>query len=533
MKKLLAIVLAAVMIFSLAACTNTPGGTPAGTEKEEAAEDVTKEAEPAGEDAAPAAEAKDGELVVDPDPNNWPVISMEVNSFTDEQANRDKVQDALNEYLVSINAGFKAELIPIPIGERATRLPLMLTDSDEGIDLYTSRWYTTVSELVRTGQCISLEKYKDVYPELWEMFPAAVYDTCKINGELFGMPAANAFSNFEVYTIRKDIAEECGYADRDGELLTMDEWQDLMSKAEELHPEMAWVGDMLLKSLMGVDSLGDDNLIGVLMNRGLDETQIVNYYETEDFKNYCLMARDWEEKGYFWDDPVQVFPPSIDEGGRGAVAYEICSLIYAQSQMTSHTSIYDMCTFKLTEDLVGDNACVVGSWQISPACKDPDAAMKFIALAMTDENVANFLALGVEGDMYTVDENGCAWYAEGLSADNCGWQMIAPWWFPNQCLTHPFQTTVADCYTDMAAHWTDPTIKYSNGMGFVFDNTEVFDQLAACRSIVQEYRGGLLYGQYADVEGTIAQFTEELKKAGIDDVIAAMQAQFDEFLANK
>ena len=526
MKKLLAMALAAAMTISLAAC-GAAAPAAAGGQAEPAPQET------AAEEAAPAAEVKDGELYVDPDPANWPVVSMEVNSFTDEQANRDKVQDALNEYLVSINAGFKAELIPIAIGERATRLPLMLTDQDNSLDLFTSRWYTTVSELVRTGQCISLEKYKDIYPELWQMFPSAVYDTCKVNGELYSMPDANAFSNFEVYTIRKDVAEAAGYADRDGELLTLDELQDLMAKAEEQHPEMAWIGDMLLKALMGVDSLGDDNLIGVLMNRGLDETQIVNYYETDDFKDYCLMARDWEEKGYFWDDPVQVFPPSIDEGGRGAVAYEIASLVYAKSQMTNHTSIYDMCTFKLTEDLVGDNACVVGGWQISTACKNPDAAMKFIALAMTDEKVANFLALGVEGDMYTVDENGCAWYAEGLDASNCGWQMIAPWWFPNQCLTHPFQTTEAECYKDMEAHWTDPNVKYSNGMGFVFDSTGVFDQLAACRAVVQEYRGGLLYGQYADVEGTIAKFNDELKAAGIDEVIAEMQTQFDAFLANK
>ena len=521
MKKLLALILAAVMVFSLAACI-----APAG-EQAQPAPAETNEADA----EAPAAEVKDGELVVDPDPEKWPVVSMEVNSFTDEQANRDKVQGALNDYLVSINAGFKAELVPIAIGERATRLPLMLTDAENGIDLYTSRWYTTVPELVRTGQCISLEKYKDVYPELWEMYPSAVYDTCKVNGELYSMPDADAFSNFEVYTIRKDIAEEVGYADKEGELITLDELQDMMAKAEALHPEMAWIGDMLLKALMGVDSLGDDNLIGVLMNRGVDETQIVNYYETEDFKNYCLMARDWEEKGYFWDDPVQTFPPSIDEGGRGAVAYETPSLVYAASQSTNHTSIYDLCTFKLTEDLVGSNACISGGWQISTGCKNPDAAMKFIYLCMTDEKVANFLALGVEGDMYTVDENGCAWYADGISAENAGWQMIAPWWFPNMCLTHPFETTSADAYKDLIAHWTDPNVKYSKGMGFVFDSTEVFDQLAACRAVVQEYRGGLLYGQYADVEGTIAKFNEELKNAGIDEVIAAMQAQFDEFLA--
>lgn len=530
MKKLTAIILAAVMALSLAACTGSAGGkdepAPAETKKEETAAGETKDVE--SSDAV-----KDGELAVDPNPDNWPVVSMEVNSFTDEQANRDKVQDALNEYLVSINAGVKVELIPIAIGERATRLQMMLTDSEEGIDLFTYRWYATVPELVRTGQCISLEKYKEVYPELWEMFPEAVYDTCKVNGELYSMPAADAFSNFEVYTIRKDIAEAVGYADKDGQLITLDELEDMMTKAEALHPEMAWVGDMLLKALMGVDSLGDDNLIGVLMNRGIDETRIVNYYETEDFRNYCLMARDWEGKGFFWDDPLQVFPPAIDEGGRGAVAYETPSLVYAQSQMSSHTSIYDMCTFKLTDGLVGSNACVVSGWQISSACKNPDAAMKFLALSMTDEKVANFLALGVEGDMYTVDENGCAWYAEGLSGENAGWQMIAPWWFPNQCLTHPFQTTVSTCYEDMAAHWTDPSVKYSNGMGFVFDNTNVFDQLAACRAVVQEYRGGLLFGQYPDVEGTIARFNDELKKAGIDEVIAQMQIQFDEFLAKK
>jgi len=519
MKKLFALLLAAVMILSLASCGSNQKETAAEAKKTEATTE--------------AAKVKDGELVVDPDPAKWPVVSMEVNSFTDTQANRDKVQDALNEYLVSIKAGFKAELIPIAIGERATRLALMLTGADEGIDMYTYRWYATVPELVRTGQCISLEKYKEVYPEIWEIYPEAVYDTCKVNGELYAMPAAGAFSNFAVYTIRADIAKEVGYYDKAGTLITLDELEDMMTKAEALHPEMAWVGGMTIPSLMGVDTLGDDNLVGVLMNRGVGEKTITNYYKTDAFTEYCQMARTWGEKGFFWNDPVQTFPPSIDEGGRGAVIYETPSLVIAESQYTSHTSIYELVSFKLTDTLVGSNSCVESGWLISPTCENPDAAMKFMALCMTDAKVANFLALGVEGDMYKVDENGCAWYADGISSDNCGWQMIAPWWFPNQTLTLPFETKFADCFKDMAAHWTDTSIKYSNAMGFVFDNTEVFDELAACRAVVGEYRPGLLYGQYADVEGTIAKMNKELDAAGIDKVIAAMQARFDTFLANK
>ena len=64
------------------------------------------------------------------DPSEWPVIKNEVVSSTGEEAKEQEIEDALNEYLVSIDAGVQADLVPLAFGDRGTQLTLLLTDSE-------------------------------------------------------------------------------------------------------------------------------------------------------------------------------------------------------------------------------------------------------------------------------------------------------------------------------------------------------------------------------------------------------------------
>ena len=154
------------------------------------------------------------------DPSKWPVVKMEVVSSTGEEAKEQEIEDALNEYLVSIDAGVQADLVPLAFGDRATQLTLLLTDSENGIDLFCWRFYSSVTDMVNNDQVIALDDYRDQYPELWEMFPESVYKTCQVNGKQYSMPAADSFGNFQVYTMRKDIAEEIGVMDLVGKKIT-------------------------------------------------------------------------------------------------------------------------------------------------------------------------------------------------------------------------------------------------------------------------------------------------------------------------
>ena len=140
-RKVIVGILALVMGLSLTACGSADSGSEAA-----AVEGVTVSAR------------EDGSVAADTAPADWPVIKVEVCSFTDTLEKEPEIEAALNEYLVSINAGVQADMLPIAIGDRSTQLTLMLTDNKDPIDLFAWRFYSSVSDMVKNGQCISLEK---------------------------------------------------------------------------------------------------------------------------------------------------------------------------------------------------------------------------------------------------------------------------------------------------------------------------------------------------------------------------------------
>ncbi len=518
LKKVIAMLLAAAVTLSLAACGGEAGK----------------------EDASRAAvqEKKESESEPDQkenDPESWPVISVDVLSFTDQLERKDEVEQALNEYLVSIDAGVQAEFIVGTWGDRSNNLTMLLTDSDNPIDLFCWRFYSSVDALVKNDQVISLDLYKDAYPELFTMFPEAVYLACQVNGEQYSLPNADSFGNFCAYMLRKSVAEEIGVADKDGSEITLEELNEILIRAEEAFPDQSWWGDLSPLSIKGVDNLGDDYWLGVLMDRGVGEMEIVNYYESDEFRQWCEQTRWYNENGMVPADPENTVPTgtlyqdNVTSGGwlDGYSLDYIRSLLHGQGK----TGDGDFILFKLT-DYLGKNSCIYNGWCISSLCKNPDAAMKLLNLMMTDEKVCRFFTLGIEGVTYKVNENGCAELADGVDDSTVGWNLSAPWFYPNQCLSIPYNTEMSTYYTDMEKCWFDENSEFSKGMGFVFDNSSVYDQVKACQMIIDQYRDALLYGE-VEVDKYLTKLNEELKEAGIDAIIDEKNAQFQAFLSAK
>ena len=508
-KKILALLLAVVMTGSAVGCG--AGGR-------------TEEAQSGG---AAAGEQESAEaFTVAETPDDWPIISIEVTAFSampDEQL----IEDAINEYLVSINAGVKVDAIQIAFGDLATQMTLMLSDNQKPLDVFCWRAYSTVDGCVKNEQCIPLDKYLDVYPDLWEMYPDNVLKTQQIGGVQYAVPAVDSYATFETYMLRKDVAEDLGIADREGERITLEEMTQIMKDAKAIHPEFAYMINTNNELAINIDSFGNPNWLGVLMNRGVENKEVVNLYETEEWRDYCYLMKDWKEAGLMMDDPLnnELTFTQYNNGVAAGCYMGGYSIDYIRALNAS--SPYDAVYFPLT-DLTGTSASVLGGWMISTVCKNPDAAMKLLYLLTTDETLARLFILGVEGHNYTVDEKGIARYPEGIDATNQTWMSNVPWFYPNQCLSIPLETEMTTYYTDMLD--APNHAKFSEAMGFVFDSSPVYDQMAACTSVVAEYRGALLYG-LVDVDSYLEKFNEELKAAGIDEIIAEEQKQFDAWLS--
>ena len=40
------------------------------------------------------------------------------------------------------------------------------------------------------------------------------------------------------------------------------------------------------------------------MNRGVGTKEIVNLYETEEWRNFCIRMKEWKDAGVMMDDPL-------------------------------------------------------------------------------------------------------------------------------------------------------------------------------------------------------------------------------------
>ena len=147
----------------------------------------------------------------------------------------------------------------------------------------------------------------------------------------------------------------------------------------------------------------------------------------------------------------------------------------------------------------------------------------------SDPTVANLVINGIEGENYIfADEaNGIITYPEGKDATNNGYSRLE-WAWPNERLSYQVQGLEVD-YTE-----SDEFEKIAQtpvSFGFKFDSTAVMNQTTACLNVYEKYVPALLCGSL-DPADAIPALNEEMKKAGIQDIVDEKQAQFDAWKAS-
>ena len=98
--------------------------------------------------------------------------------------------------------------------------------------------------------------------------------------------------------------DEIGLSDWIGTKLSDEQLEELLTKAEEAHPELGWFTQTNNLNFIGIDNLGFDEWIGVLLNNGVGEEKITDWYASDEWKEYCYKMKSWADKGFFVDDPL-------------------------------------------------------------------------------------------------------------------------------------------------------------------------------------------------------------------------------------
>ncbi len=463
-----------------------------------------------------------------------PVIRMNLVNF---YGNPDEaeVEDAINAILVP-KVGAKLDIVGIEFGSWTTQLNLMLTGGPDSLDIFTSFWYAPLNQLYANGQVAPLDDLiASQCPDLLNLFSEDVLNACRIGGKLYGLPIVTCYSAPNIYAAILEDSEAAGI---DWSTVhTLDDATQAMIKMKEANPDHYYIPGSTEPYWIpkDIDDLGDSsNFLGVLTDP-LHSTKVENYYESDYFKHLLENVKIWKEHDLISPDPLSnsnATLMNIMYGiAQGTPGYTTNSMeIWLYENNLSEMYGHKFAGAQIGDRLMTTSTCTTYLFHVTPFAKDQEAAMRVLNELYTNPDVSMLLINGIEGKHYVIDENGQVALPEGLTQTTVGWYTMGGGTLPNSLIipTQNYQMKDLAERIEQLNKEAQPSL----ALGFVFDSSEVTNQITACANVIAQYYVPLMYGE-VDIDEYLPIFNDALHAAGIDDIIAAKQAQLDAWLAAK
>lgn len=514
MKKFVALCLALTLCLSLfAGCSGGGNSSAAG------------DSSAAGSGANTESEAQADDANEEPYEVNFAYLVASTGS------NMDKVREAMNELALE-ELNMTVNLIPMTFSEFLTQLPMMLA-ANEPMDLMPLP-AGQASTFITSQYIVDLTPYLDSIPNIQD----AVGDLINagyVGDFLTGLPMVKEAAYPQALVARKDIMDELGYSEDDfsvttDDLSTFDQITELFAAVKEAHPEMTVLdGTGIMGNSMAqsyVDSMGDG--FGVLEDYG-QTTTITNMYESDLFRQFCELGKEWYNAGYSSQD----IAVNTDSNEVKMKAGNCFSAFMAYKPNTKQEKLsqtgYEWYVIPVSKAVTTNSVATL--YSVANASKDPAKAVEFLNWVYGSGEFADLINWGIEGEDWVEAEDGTATYPEGVDATNVGYHQDMGYMYPNQFAGHVWEGNPLDIWDQYKEY--NASCLQSKALGFTWDSSEYATQIAQLTSVQDKYLKDLSFGVVEDLDASLEAFNNELYAAGLQEVMDAKQEQLDAWLAEQ
>lgn len=511
MKKVLAMLLAAVMILAvLAGCSNSTGGDSGAADSADT--DIT--ADDKTDDKTASDETDSGEVQH---------LILTLVNYSNQYPDIDAVAEAISA-ITRESIGVEVEIQMSDFASYKQNITLALSGGEQ-LDLVSTLGIIGYDTIAQQGYLTDLNEN-----DLLQTYGEGIIETvglenlegCYVGGVLYGTPAINDWAvGHGCYAIRSDFLEEVGYEDDGSDIvkISQEEVDEWLAKIHDAHPEVETyrATGTFTSQFLDVAQVGND-WFGVLLDYG-KTSEVVNLFTSDTYLENLMIFRNYYLNGWTSKDAAtDTTSVTTLMQSDALAAYNTGGKpgIRAQESRISKPVVI----FQTKEDLRRN---VSASWGIPYTAADPVASMKLLNELYTNSEVASLLAYGIEGQHYNLI-NG-----QVELVDSPGYTTLI-WDQPNETIIYTTTANDPDVWEKTLEF--NANAEKSVATGFTFDSTPVADQISACQVIYEEYQKSLEYG-LVDPVPTIEEMNERLMGVGLQEIIDEKQRQLDEWLASK
>ncbi len=491
MKKLIALLLVAVMAISLVACGNSDGKK------------------------GDSGEAYTVKLMF---PTMQPIPADDAIAA---------VEDAINAHLVEIgHADLKLDIEFVSLFNYTTDVNMQLASNTPMDIIFTGNLPTAVNNGYLT----------DLTPYLDNELKGAVdvirdwLDCGTINGTVYAIPCYKG----QVLSWKYIYNEEYGDAYDMSSIKCLDDLDAAFAAMKAKYPDEKF--EVFCNQFHTLKCFEDHtSVLGTYFATVGDSTELVNYFKTDAFVEGCKKAYEHRQLGYC--DPegsanTQSHDAlSMSGACKGVIMGHAYSIDTIEKMFTGNNSYG--ATFKAVEIATSDMTTNTLTYGIPYTSANPAKAAEMMNLIWTDEFIASALIYGLEGVSYVWNaDHTSIEYPEGLTMDTVPYTALYTCGaFGNQFLLYGMDQNTSEADKGFMKELID-NAWYPKTFGFIPDASSVSTQVAAISNVYDQYFNALTYGD-VNPDDVLPQFYAELEAAGIDEVMAEYQNQINTWLANK
>ncbi|MBN1777867.1 MAG: ABC transporter substrate-binding protein [Clostridiales bacterium] len=456
----------------------------------------------------------------------------------------DEVLAVFNEKLTAaINAELRIQWIEW--ADWQTKYQLALAMQDGSIDLVgTATDWLYAWDNARNGGFMPLseEMLQTYAPQTYATVSKEHWDMCKYDGEIYFAPEDNyAQWTNHGFMYRGDWAVAAGIPD--GEINTWDDLGVYFQYIKDTMPDVVpWdangSGSSYSPQVAGGYLTDKEGLVAieglpVALFYGTKDnlyTLSRSFIEGDSLVNFALQQKAWADAGYWREDVLNYQGEVVEElreGLTGAHQHHTQTWRSERVRMETEQPGSDLRFFwfgKESDALVALNI-THGAMAVAGQSKNPERALMCYDLIRNDETFYRLFNYGIEGEQYLI--------ADGFLTRPEGYDPTASavsldyWWGRNDDLEIRSSEVDWIAYDALLAEEYNPVkIDYPYGK-LVFDTDPISVELDNITNVYNTYMPVITFGKADDPVAYVAEFRQALLAAGIEAVMAEVQAQID------
>ena len=456
-----------------------------------------------------------------------------------------EVLDKINELIQARGVNAKLDIRWIEWTNWQTNYNLALATQAGDIDLIgTATDWLDAWPNIQKGAFLPLteDMLKTYAPKTWEAVPADHWELCKYNGEIYLIPEDQyAQWTNHGFMYRGDWAREAGLENG------VHSWDDLgvyFQYIKDNKPGVyPWDADGSGSSYSpqvsgGWQTSHTPNIfiegfpVGLFYGNSKEDPYTLSryYLEGDEFVNFAKTMKQWADAGYWRTDVLNYtcdVAAVMKEQTSGARQHHTETWTGFRTEMETAVPGSDLGWFYFGEEM--DNVISLnithGAMAIAQTSKHPDIALQVYDLLRNDQEIYRLMMYGIEGEMYTIDENGYLVRPEGFenSVDGVDFNF---WWGRNDELGLRAGDRDWETIDKVYAKYNEVAIPYPYGQ-VVFDLTGIQMYLDNISNVYNTYMPRIVFGMVDDPEAYVAEFRAQLEAAGIEVAMEEVQRQLD------